>query len=276
MKMLDFPAALTAAGVNVRVLDGWDDIDPAGYVWRESDGNPAGHMHHHTATVSYLPNTTKANGYAGMSKHGSLRLYQEDYGDSIPVYTIANAYPAPISAGYGDYHVLEKVRQGIEVVGRQGPDNPPFWAGNTHYWSTEWVLNGVGAPIEEAVWDMMLRVCFTQNLMMGWVPNMHIAHGHHTTRKIDLWGGQFSDTNKDGFTKTVEALRLAMEEEMDYRGVLNVPDRPWAKGVIDWAIDESKIINTTDDFVDDWERDQMTDGRYWTFMKRFDDYLKRS
>ena len=275
MKMLDFPEALEAAGVTVRVLDGWDDIDPAGYVWRESDGNPAGAMHHHTATTSYVPNTTKANAYAGMSKHGSERLYQEDYGDSEPVYTIANAYPAPISSGAGDRAVLVKVRAGIEVVGRQGSDTPG-WYGNTHYWNTEWILDGTGSPIEQAVWDMMVRVCFTQNVLMGWGPNMHIAHGHHTRRKIDLWGGQFSDSNRDGFDKTLEALRTAMEAEMDYRGVLNVPDKDWARKVVDWAIDTSKLINPDDNFVDDWERDEMTDGRYWTFMKRFDNYLKRS
>ena len=135
-RMLEFPVALEAAGVNVRVLDTWDLIDPAGYVYREPDGNPAGHMHHHTATTSYVPNTTKANGYAGLSKHGSARLYQENYGDSIPVYTIANAYPAPVSSGAGDYSVLERVRQGVEVVGRQGTDTPHYY-GNTHYWNTE-------------------------------------------------------------------------------------------------------------------------------------------
>ena len=74
----------------------------------------------------------------------------------------------------------------------------------------------------------------------------------------------------------MEALRTAMEAEMDYRGVLNVPDKDWARKVVDWAIDTSKIINPDDNFVDDWERDEMTDGRYWTFMKRFDNYLKRS
>jgi len=270
MKLLGFPEALEAAGVNVRVLPGWDTPAKSGYVWREDDGNPAGHMAHHTATTSYVPNRTKANGYAGMSKHGSARLYQEDYGDSEPVYTIANAYPAPISSGAGDKNVLVKVRAGIEVDGRQGPDTPGFY-GNTHYWNTEWILDGTGTPIEQAVWDMMVRVCFTQNILMGWTRVNHIGHGHHTRRKIDLYGGQFTD-----FDDTINHLRDAMEADMDYRGVLNVPDRDWARSVVDWAIDTSKIINVTDDFVDDWERDAMSDGRYWTFMQRFDNYLKRS
>jgi len=89
---LDLPDALEAAGVNVRVLDGWDTPAKPGYYWREDDGDPAGAMHHHTATTAYTPNRDKANGYAGLSMNGSDRLYQEDYGDGDfqPVYTIAN------------------------------------------------------------------------------------------------------------------------------------------------------------------------------------------
>jgi hypothetical protein len=263
--MLDFPEALEAAGVNVRVLDTWELIDPAGYVWREHDGDPAGHMHHHTASASYKPNTTKANGYAGMSKHDSERLYQEDYGDSVPVYTIANAYPAPVSSGAGDVSVLHRVRKGIEVVGRQGSDTPG-WYGNTHYWNTEWVLDGIGSPIEQAVWDMMLVVCQVQNELMNWTNYHHIAHGHHTRRKVDLWGGQFSDTNRDGFTKTVEALRKDMEVEMAmsleryatrWRNPLDF-DRAVVKGIL--TPDEAKYWKKVSVKSDEWQdlRDAVT------------------
>lgn len=217
--MLQLPAALEAAGVNVRVLDGWDKphvYDGKDYVYREVGGDPAGHMHHHTAGGHYDPNRAKANGYAGLSYFGSQILYQERYneGDYKPIYTIANAYPAPISSGAGDYSVLQRVRENIEVVGRQGPDTPK-WYGNTHYWNTEWVCKGDGSPLDEAVWEMMLVVCNVQNDLMStggvlWTPNRHIAHGHHTKRKIDLWGGQFSGHAYDGFTKTVEALRADM------------------------------------------------------------------
>ena len=74
-KLLDLPAALELAGVNVRVLDGWDQPADPGYYWREADGNPAGHMHHHTASTAYTPNRDKANGWAGLSYLGSDRLY---------------------------------------------------------------------------------------------------------------------------------------------------------------------------------------------------------
>ena len=259
MTMLDLPEALEDAGVNVRVLDGWEVPHSNGsYVWREDNGDPAGHMHHHTATTSYVPNRTKANAYAGLSLDGSSRLYQEDYDGGIPVYTIANAYPAPISSGAGDITVLARVREGVEVVGRQGKDTPGYY-GNTHYWNTEWVLDGIGSPIEQAVWDMMLVVCRVQNDLMGWTPNMHIGHGHHTRRKIDLWGGQFSDTNRDGFDKTIIALRKGMEVEMAmslerwatrWRNPLDF-DQAAKKGLITEA--ESKYWKTVPTDSKEWQ-----------------------
>ena len=211
--LLQLPALLEAAGVTVRVLDGWEEPHYSGeYKYREPDGEPAGHMHHHTAGTRYRPNRDKANGYAGLSYLGSDTLYQERYeGEGYEaVYTIANAYPAPISSGAGDKQVLEKVRAGLEVRGRQGADTPN-WYGNTHYWNTEWVLNGIGAPIDQEVWEMMVLVCQVQNELMGWTPNMHISHGHHTRRKVDLWGGQFAPSNQTGFDNTLAVLRDRME-----------------------------------------------------------------
>ncbi len=212
-RLLDFPAALEAAGVNVRTVDGWDEPRRSGYYWRESDGEPAGHMHHHTAGTAYTPagGPDKANGFAGLSYMGSDRLYQERYEGTgyEAVYTIAGAYPAPISSGAGDRAVLDKVRAGIEVRGRQGVDTPG-WYGNTHYWNTEWVLNGIGAPIDQEVWDMMVLVCQVQNDLMGWIPDKHISHGHHTRRKVDLWGGQFAPSNQTGFDNTLAVLRSDM------------------------------------------------------------------
>lgn len=210
------------AGVQVRVLDGWDTYARPGYDWREDNHDPAGHMHHHTATTSYEPNRDKANGYAGLSLYGSTRLYQEGDEHAEAVYTIANAYPAPISSGTGDVTVLERVRQDIEVVGRQGPDTPD-WYGNTHYWNTEYVLDGIGSLLDQRVWDMMLTVCQVQNDLMGWTPYRHIGHYHHTGRKIDLWDGRYADADEtiislrsqmEGLPVTPEELREMIHEEL--------------------------------------------------------------
>lgn len=227
-KMLELPAALEAAGINVRTLPGWDEPHNDGrYKWRESDGNPAGHMHHHTAHGHYDPNRQKANGYAGLSYFGSSVLYQERYNEGTyePVYTIANAYPAPISSGAGDVTVLHRVREGIEVVGRQGPDTSG-WYGNTHYWNTEWVCKGDGSPVDDAVWEMMQTVAHIQNDLMLWTPNMHIAHGHHTRRKIDLWAGQYSSSVFDGFDKTIEVFRKELKEDFSM-WANDFTDRTW-------------------------------------------------
>jgi len=56
---------------------------------------------------------------------------------------------------------------------------------------------------------MMLTVCRVQNDLMGWTPNMHIGHAHHTRRKIDLWAGQYKD-----FDETIIQLRSQMEEDI--------------------------------------------------------------
>jgi len=211
---LDFGLVLERAGVTVRYLDGWDEPNVFRgnpYLYREPDGNAAGSMHHHTATTEYTPNRDKANAYAGLSVDGSERLYQGGVGlgSTVPVYVIANAYPAPISSGTGDINVLEKVRQGIRVVGRQGPDSilssGDYWYGNAHYWNTEWVLDGVGAEIDPEVWDMMVVVSQVQNDLNGWTDAMHICHYHHTGRKIDLYGGQFEDADE-----TIQQLREQM------------------------------------------------------------------
>jgi len=208
-KMLELPARLEEAGVNVRTLDGWENAHEGGtYLYREPNGEPAGHMHHHTATTEYTPNRDKANGYAGLSHGGSARLAQENYGGGVPVYTIANAYPAPISSGTGDRNVLDKVRAGIEVTGRPGPDTYD-WYGNTHYWNTEYILDGTGSPVDPAVWAMMLTVSQVQNQLMGWTPFMHIGHGHHTGRKIDLWNGLYAD-----YDETIIQLREQMGESV--------------------------------------------------------------
>lgn len=212
--MLQLPAALEAAGINVRTLDGWDEPHVLGskpYLYREADGEPAGVMHHHTASGRYLPNRDKATAFVGLSYLGSDWLYQERYLEFgyEPVITFANAYPAPISAGAGSFPVLEDVRDGIGVTGRPG-DDTPGWYGNTHYVNYEWVLEGDGDHVDPDVWEMMLVVCAVQNDLYKsklWTPNNHIAHGHHTGRKVDLWAGQFSDTNQDGFDKTIIALR---------------------------------------------------------------------
>jgi len=59
-----------------------------------------------------------------------------------------------------------------------------------------------------------------------------------------------------------------------YRGVYNVPNVEWAHDVIDLNLELGTIV-TGDNFKDDWLRDQMTDGRYWTFTARLVEALDK-
>lgn len=217
--MLWLPDALRAAGVNVRTLDGWEEPHSNGsYIYREAYSNknrpsdkqvPFGHVHHHTATSSYVPNRVKAQGYAGLSHEGSERLYQEAYDDDgwEPIYVVANAYPAPISTGYGVREVLtDFVMEDIPFsTERQTQPDTPKYAGNTRFWNTEWILDGVGAIIDKRVWDMMVTVNAVMNHHLDWTPARHIAHGYWTGRKVDLRDGRWMS-----FNKTLKLLRAEM------------------------------------------------------------------
>lgn len=54
--------------------------------------------------------------------------------------------------------------------------------------------------------------------------------------------------------------------DMDYKKVKNVPQKEWAKSVVDWGIAEGLII-VSDDHVDDWNA-PLTYGAYWTLEHR--------
>jgi len=210
--LYDLPAALEAAGVIVRTLDGWENPAKPGYYWREKDSNPAGAMWHHTASSTYVPNRDKANGWLGLGRDDTDRLYQSTDG-GYPVYVVANAWPAPISSGYGVRAVLDQfVKADIPFTGQQTlPDDD--WAGNTHYWNTEVVLDGVGSEMRSDVWSTMVRVAVVLNDMLDWTPARHIAHAHHTRRKIDLRDGRYRNADE-----TIRALRKDIAVD---------PDCPW-------------------------------------------------
>jgi len=65
--MRELPLLLEQAGVTVRFLPGWNELDWQPWV----NGQAEAHMHHHTASNSYKPNRDKANAWAGLSIDGS-------------------------------------------------------------------------------------------------------------------------------------------------------------------------------------------------------------
>lgn len=216
LRTLALPDAFREAGLLVRTVPGWQLPRNQGYIWREPDSNPAGIMWHHTATRQYTPNRDKANMWVGFGVPGSDRLTSEDYGDaSRPRFVFANAYPAPISSGYGVRSVLEDyVKMDHPYVGRApwmyDPNNPK-WAGNTHYWNIEVVLDGVGDDIEPELWDCMVVAGQVMDDVLFGMPSpaRHITHSMHTTRKVDLYDGSYVDASE-----TVVNLRRDMEAPM--------------------------------------------------------------
>ena len=93
-------------------------------------------------------------------------------------------------------------------------------------------------------------------------------------KTVFAWGGRWStayvDTMHWQINCAPEDLATGIKEETvpTYRTVLNVPDKDWARGVVDRSIDQWGTIVTTDGTVDDWENMDMTDGRFWTMTDR--------
>lgn len=216
-KILEFPAALEAAGVNVRYLPGWDEPYQRGGYWkpnpdsgiRHPDADPHGHMWHHTASSAYTPNLDKANGWAGMGADDSLRLYQTANQDSYPVYVIGQIYPAKYTSGSGCKYVLEDyVMKDEHFVTRQSKtDDYPKWYGNSYYWNTEVVLDGIGSEMDDRLWEMLAIVGQVQNEVMGWTTARHIGHAMHSRRKIDLRDGRYNN-----MAETILSLRRSIAD----------------------------------------------------------------
>jgi len=68
-------------------------------------------------------------------------------------------------------------------------------------------------------------------------------------------------------TQTDIASGIKENDMPTYRTVQNVPEKQWAKDVVDWGIDSGVII-TSDSTPDDWANENMTDGRMWTMLSR--------
>lgn len=99
-------------------------------------------------------------------------------------------------------------------------------------------------------------------------PMLVIGH-----RDVFKQSGSGTSTSCPGDALAAFAATMNEEDEVPiYRTVLNVPDAQWARDVVDFHIDTSKVIVTTDSGVDDWNTD-LADGRFWTLLKRYHDNM---
>ena len=244
---------LVAAGLDVVEEPGWKT---RGNRWNV-DGRPEGVMQHHTSLPNPFPIKrlygpplfrTKCN----MATHEDGTLF-------LVAYKACN-----FSSGSGMLtRLVDNVRKSIPPstnapkIGAKG--------GNRHFWNFENSHPGDGSPIPPA----QLRTISIAN----WVVDEHfglnwgntISHSEWTSRKRDpFWNG----SNRTAINQIREGVEDLEENVPTYRTVLNVPDKDWARGVVDRSIDKWGTINITDGTVDDWENMDMTDGRFWTMTDR--------
>lgn len=111
-------------------------------------------------------------------------------------------------------------------------------------------------PITEALLNLLANL-LDHLYMNGWAPK--------------YWTGGHRDAPNQSTTCPGDLANYIDEIngriDLDYRGIQNVPDAPWARKVVDWGIDSGVII-TDDDHPDDWEDNDVTMGRLWTLLYR--------
>ena len=278
--LIDLPDALAAAGFNVQANADWLDGQCSAtshYQWTDWYSQHASHsespscfMVHHTAgTVATPPATfnSKANAWVGLMRDG--RLYATGGGEATIV--LSSAGPCRTSSGYGwlpaftDY-LLNDLRPPWQAQGPDGDD-----ALNRYAFNVETVHPGNGSALDDDVWRHVVGLGIALKELHGWRSERCLGHVSWTTRKIDpKWSAGLPHDGAQCIIDIQDAIREG--GDMTYKGVYNVPDEPWARAVVDFGI-ESGIINTSDSYRDDWLRDGMTDGRFWTFMQRFWQYV---
>jgi len=238
--MLWLPDALEAAGVEVRVLPGWDSAQ-GNYKWTNIDSGaqsyeeePTCFMIHHTATSGYTPSVgepnkwSKANCWAGLWRDG--RLYQS--GGGVPTIVFTSAGPARISSGYGHGPTLHDVAADIRVPWDQSKPDTDM-AANRYAWNVETVHEGDGsdldAGVEHALVVMGALICDR----FGWSPWRTIGHLTWTTRKIDpYWDGR-----KDVIVHIQDAVAEMMEEEPVPETSLDV--EKWQNYLNRWMVEHA-------------------------------------
>ncbi len=187
------PELYREAGINVISIPGWREPHirkGRDYLWRNDEQVPDGSLQHHTATPQYHPNRTKANEYSGLLGPDGHTLYQS--GGGTPTIVVANAFPAPVSAGYGAPQLLDDfVTLDQRFVGDCAWPDSETWAGNKNYWSRECVLDGTGSWVDREVWEIMVVASAIQSDLFGWSAWRHVGHGQHSNRKVDLWSGEY-------------------------------------------------------------------------------------
>jgi hypothetical protein len=175
---IDLLQTLTAAGVTVAPVDGWQRRGRPGFA-------PDGVMLHHTAGAKTgdAPSLSLCiDGRPGLSGPLCHILVGRDGTAHLIAANIAN------HAGQGSAEVLALVQAGSPVQG-DARDHRYKDAvfGNTPFYGIEVENAGVGGdPYPDAQIDALVKICAALCSAHGWTVDRIIHHRQWTTRKIDM------------------------------------------------------------------------------------------
>lgn len=198
--MLFLPDALHDAGLNFRVLSGWD-YNQQGYYWTDRSGNhhgyhgkPLAHYDHHTVSSGYTPNVsangkTKANFWLGLARPGTTRLYADAPG--IPIVVLASSGPANYGNGAGQKVVMRDYYSRGRHFAGPARSHPATRSGTDDYYANRYALGteavhmGDGTPLHQGVWELWAQYSAIIGNHFGWTEWNNVAHEDSTRRKID-------------------------------------------------------------------------------------------
>jgi len=144
--------------------------------------------------------------------------------------------------------------------------------GNRNFWNFENSHPGDGSPIPLVQLETIIVANFVidQHFGLNWAQT--ISHAEWTRRKKDPLWNMSNRTAIEEIRSGVENLEIEMAT---YRTVRNVPNKNWAREVVDRCIDKWGTIIVSDDTPDDWDNMNMSDGRFWIMTDRFLNRLHR-
>jgi len=192
---------LEAAGLNVRVVDGWGT---RGGAW--AAGKPVGVMQHHTSAPVPFP----------VSKlYGDLLKANINTKPDGTVWLIAQK-ACNFSSGSGSAVVLSEVRAGqppTQNAKQRGlPDD---MGGNAYFFNFENDHAGDGGPLPSVQFDAIVVATRVVLDHYGLTAGNVISHAEWTARK--------NDPNWNGSNRATDAIRQALEDDMP----LSQEDKDW-------------------------------------------------
>jgi hypothetical protein len=183
---------LEAAGLNVKVVDGWGT---RGGAW--ATGKPVAVMQHHTAAPVPFPVSRL---------YGDLLKANINTKPDGTVWLIAQK-ACNFSSGPGSSVVLSEARAGQPPTQNAKERGlPDDMGGNAYYFNFENDHAGDGGPLPQVQFDAIVTATRVVLDHYGLTAGNVISHAEWTARK--------NDPNWNGSNRAIEAIRQALEDDM--------------------------------------------------------------